>query len=450
MKRLFTLLTLFLIPYFPIQAQTLDPNLESTFQDILEQYKIGWGVIGLSAAVKTDDGIWASAVGISSATEPLDVEHTFAIASVSKTIVSATILRMVEDGLLDLGDSIGMYLDEYENVDTNVTIRQLLNHTSGIFDFQYHSEYGDFVSEDWNAILPVQEVLESFINPPLFEPGEEWSYSNTNYILLGQIIKAVSGEDYYDEAEERFSFDEEYPSINVMPWEYSQDSLAHWWGDTTMAGNGPLLDNHELGLGWNSILSTYDASGAYAATPTDVARWAFDLYSGDLLSDTSMNEMLTITPPSTWYGLGVQFVNNPCGQTLVGHGGSLGYRTSTRYDRENRISVSVHCNEYSNVVLDLSKSLICAYDNYLATSTHGVAALESLEVYPNPTNDIVYFEGLKQEKCNIRVMNTLGAILKSQDQIGDGYVDLTNLPEGLYFLEFQNENLSVIKRIMKE
>ena len=80
---------------------------------------------------------------------------------------------------------------------------------------------------------------------------------------------------------------------------------------------------------------------------------------------------------------------------------------------------------------------------------HNIAA-DEVKIYPNPTHDIIYVEGLAPDSWTIRVINTLGAIVKHQKQIGGGQVDLSDLPNGLYFLEFQNEAFSLTKRVIKE
>ena len=87
----------------------------------------------------------------------------------------------------------------------------------------------------------------------------------------------------------------------------------------------------------------------------------------------------------------------------------------------------------------------------LAVPTEEVfSAIDAISLFPNPTIDIVYIEGTEQGRWNVHVMNALGVIVKSQVQIGNGQVDLSDLPNGLYFLEFQSDNHSVVKRVIKE
>jgi len=144
--------------------------------------------LGISAAIIIpDEEIWIGVAGVSHPGTPIAPEMLFDIGSSEKNFQAALVLKLKEEGLLSLDDPISKWLPDYPNINHTVTIRQLLNHTSGIYDFIEHPDSTwrrGFSNIDPIKIWTPEEVITTFMSEPYFSPGEGWHYSTTNYLLL--------------------------------------------------------------------------------------------------------------------------------------------------------------------------------------------------------------------------------------------------------------------------
>jgi D-alanyl-D-alanine carboxypeptidase len=148
---------------------------------------------GASAAVVLADGrIWRGVAGFSVPGVPMDTAMRLGIGSITKSITATLLVRLAEQGRLSLDDSIGRWLPPIRHVDPAITVRQLLNHTSGVFDVTDAPGYRDSILADVNARWTPQRLL-GLLRPPLFQRGAGWSYANTNYQLAGLVAEAVGG-----------------------------------------------------------------------------------------------------------------------------------------------------------------------------------------------------------------------------------------------------------------
>ena len=154
-------------------------------------------LVGLSVAVSdANQDIWLGTTGYSNPIEgdTITSDMIFNIASVTKTFVAGITMQLIEEGNLSLGDSIYHWIPSHPYIDSTVTIKQMLNHTSGINAFintdttwfNLFLQYPDSLWDAWDAI-------NSFLLPPAFPAGSTWGYSNTNYMLLGMIIEQETG-----------------------------------------------------------------------------------------------------------------------------------------------------------------------------------------------------------------------------------------------------------------
>lgn len=126
---------------------------------------------------------------------PMTTNNVFEIGSVTKQFTAVSILMLMEDGKLSLSDDITLYIEDYPTHDHKITIHHLLNHTSGI---QSYTSMPSFMKEARTDMTPM-ELINVFKDEPMtFDPGAEWSYNNSAYIILGYIIEEVSGMSYAD------------------------------------------------------------------------------------------------------------------------------------------------------------------------------------------------------------------------------------------------------------
>jgi D-alanyl-D-alanine carboxypeptidase len=302
--------------------------------------------LGISAAVVVPGyRTWTGCSGISLPGVPITTDMLFDAGSIEKNFEAALALRLAEDGALDLDDPISKYLPSYPNVDGKITIRQLLNHTSGVFNVFEHPDFpwvgaGVDYSKNWE----LEEVLNSYVLEPYGLPGYAQHYSSTNYLLLTAIIEKVSGASVPDELKRRFlkpmKLEHTFVSMGQPPLE--KFSVAHPWVDFDR--DGKLDDLYRIPLTWKATLT----HPVMFSTPGDLARWMQALYhERTVLSPSSLAEMLTYPevalrdPDGGIYGLGVVDYSDLLGVRVIGHGGSaLGYSAAAVYLPEYGISMA--------------------------------------------------------------------------------------------------------------
>ena len=245
MKRLL-LLQLCLLLRGTVHAQTadtsFDPALAQQLQSTLDVARQQQGVQGISAAVTVEDqGLWSGVTGISgpSPAARITPEMRFGIASITKTFVAALTLTLAQEGVLTLDDSLHQWLPPLRNVDPSITIRQLLNHTSGVFNFFTHPSFWDQIRADLNHFWTSAEIFDTFVDPPYFRPGTGYHYGSTNYLLLGMIIKEATG-DVAATFRRRFWEPLALPALYLSGEEVPTGPLATGWVD--LNGDG-VIDN---------------------------------------------------------------------------------------------------------------------------------------------------------------------------------------------------------------
>jgi len=320
------------------------------FQAALENARASNNVIGVSAAVIVPgEGTWVGVSGRSDPTTALRPEMLFGIASVTKTSVAALILKLAEAGLVTLDDSLHNWLPAFQNIDTTITIRQLLNHTSGVFDYVNDSpDFWPAVKADLTKAWTPEEGL-AFVQAPYFPPGSGWAYSNANYILLGMIIEEATGSPVATELRNRLWNPLNLNSTFLAVEEAIAGDVAHPWSDF-FDGDGTLDDIASLPR--TALYSTAWTAGAMFSTAGELATWTKALYEGQVISQSSLGQMLTFYPvPPTWsppltgYGLGTgQAIWS--GRELWGHLGNIpGYRSLVVYSPDDGLTMAILINQ---------------------------------------------------------------------------------------------------------
>lgn len=302
--------------------------------------------LGISAtAVLPDHSVWRGASGNSQPNVPITTEMLFNAGSIQKNFEAALVLTLVEEGILSLDDPVSKYLPAYRNVDGSITVRQLLNHTSGIFNVFEHPDFpwvktGVDYSKSWE----IEEVFNSYVSEPYGPPGFAQHYSSTNYLLITAIIEEVTGSSVPIEIKKRFlepmKLDHTFISMGGLPSE--EFIVAHPWVDIDQ--DGVLEDFDGIPQTWIVSLT----HPVMFSTPYDLATWIQALYQDKtILQPDSLQEMLTFPevqqpdPEGGKYGLGVVDYSDILGVKALGHGGSaLGYSAAALYLPEYRLSVT--------------------------------------------------------------------------------------------------------------
>jgi CubicO group peptidase (beta-lactamase class C family) len=260
--------------------------------------------------------------------------------SVTKQFTAAAILRLVERGDLKLDDRIEKYVPEFDPKGAQVTVRNLLNHTSGIQRDWYSLD----VPADTYAPVTREHVVKNLNEKPfLFAPGKAWSYSNAGYMLLGYALESITGRSYAD-----FIHDEFAVPLGLI--------------DTGVCGmhNLPLPEGYAVFTPPNGQLQKAKlpawnrrwvwSSGSICSTAFDLARWARLLAHGAVLQPASYATMTTRVPPSTKspvpYAMGL-VTENILGRPAIWHDGAIyGYLCYLVYFPAEDVAVAVNINAF--------------------------------------------------------------------------------------------------------
>lgn len=433
-------LALFIYCSSSICLSQVHPQLENELNTTLDSMRSVLNAKSLSAAIETSNGsIWAHATGSSSNFESVTPNHVYLIGSVTKTITAACIVQLADEGILHLDDSLFEWLPSFPYIDSTITIRQLLNHTSGIYDVLSHPNNQDSLISDMSRIWSAEELINTFIAPPYFQAGTSWAYSNTNYFLLGMIIETATGQPFFTALRNRFFTPLNLESVAIPAYENVNNPVAHCWMDIT--GDNVIEDAHNFYFNYLSLNSTAGAAGGYYATPTDIATWTRRYFRGDLISDSLMNEVFTVVnaPGSQGgkYGLGVmKNQNNFQGYLAYGHGGDLAYHASSWYFPALDQSITVFTNDNTETSWTLLPVVRELLKTYLENQTADATEINDfpIEFYPNPTSEWLRVIGLN-EPARIRIHDLSGQlILQYEINNSAQNINLSTLDNGIYFL----------------
>lgn len=285
--------------------------------------------------------------------ELMKPELRFRIASITKTFTANIILQFVDEGKISLNDHLDKFFPKVPNSE-KITITQLLNHSSGVHDFMEDPSVIDYANNPF-ARTSSEEIInmtEEFL--PDFEPGLKFSYSNVGYIILGEIIRQISGKSIRREIEERIISplgldDTFYPTETKIPGEYCHGYNNH-------LKTGKLIDVTQL----DPI--TPGAAGAMISNLPDLAKWIKTFAEGTLLSDKTYQFMMADRVEISGlaeYGLG--FIN--IGGFMGHNGGILGFGTDAYYLAEKNMAIIVmvnKCNEKDVLVTEITLEIFKA------------------------------------------------------------------------------------------
>ena len=292
---------------FPTEAFgdiTEDPvpaDLAAGLQSILEG---GAGPAGVSATVMSAHGTWSGATGKADDVRDVTVNDQFSIASTTKAVTAAQVMRLVEAGELGLDDLAADHLPADLDFDTNgATIRHLLSHRSGIPDY---ASTVDLLADPLRFWTPAELLAE--IPADRKTPGVESEYANTNYLLLGLVIEGVTGRPMAKVLRDGVLGIDGVERLIYQPDEIPTDPIAIDNGQSTawFESVGGFLPSYAL--------TSDGAAAAMASDSVSLGRWWRALCAGEIVSRASLTEM---TPKDDWYGLGL----GDFGPGIVGHFG---------------------------------------------------------------------------------------------------------------------------------
>ncbi|MEU9000563.1 serine hydrolase domain-containing protein [Streptomyces sp. NPDC048551] len=310
------------------------PELQEAIQRIVDS-----GFIGAQLRVQDRGEVWVGNAGACrlGEDEKPPTDGRFRIGSNTKTFVAALVLRLVAEGTLALDHPVTGYLPGFE-LDPRITLRMLLQHTSGVFNFtgEYYPD-GTFVpgvawaGQEWvdnrfKTYRPQDLVRLALSKPARFEPGTDWSYSNTNYVLARLLVEEVTGRPLAEEMR-RLVLDPLGLADTVVPTTETEiaEPHAHTYYRYEEAGRQKTVDVTLQNPSWIS------SGGDMISTTQDLHTFISALLSGHLLPAPLLAEMCT-PHPKAGYGLGV-FVQpvGPDGATVITHNGGIAGNAALMY-----------------------------------------------------------------------------------------------------------------------
>lgn len=340
MRRLALVLPFVSLLPLPVSAQRPDPAAIRSAVDSIALATLradltpGLGI----AVVRGNDTLVMKGYGLA------DVEHdvpvtdatVFRVGSLTKQFTSAAVTKLVEEGRIALDATIDDYLPAYDGPGRDVTVHQLLNHTSGIPSY---TGLGEEFWEKSRLDLTHEQMLEMFEDDPLeFMPGSDWSYNNSGYYLLGMIIEAVTDSTYEDHL----------AATQWQPLGLAQTSYCRHTEIIPHRAEGYAV---EAGVVVNAAplsMNPPGAAGAMCSTTRDLVHWNDALVNGRVVSDASYERMVTPTRLSTdsivdyGYGLAPGELE---GHRVIGHSGGInGFSAYMAYYPDDDLTIVVLAN----------------------------------------------------------------------------------------------------------
>ena len=307
---------------FPIVPEMPPATLDEVLQVGIER-----GLPGVALRVEHGgEVVFDGAAGLASVEQqtPLATTDRFGVGSITKPFTAALVLQLVDEEVLTLDDTVTQWLDDpvvarIPHVD-HITLRQLLNHTSGVYD--YFEDDGSFFQDayfgagaDWARVWTPLEVLayaDGAKHAPYFAPGEGAYYSNTGYVLLGLIVERATGQSLAERLHARI-----LDPLGLADTFAATEPVSGGRTDAYQPIDGELVNVTAIDL------SSLGTAGGMVSTTRDLARFAGAFFGGELLRPATLEEMLTFIPsgrPGFEVGLGVMRLQTPDG-AIVGHPG---------------------------------------------------------------------------------------------------------------------------------
>ncbi len=322
------------------KANAASSSLDKNLQDLIDYYRVKYKMPALALSVKLPGNnlvqdYFSGTDSLTSKT-PIHEKSLFQVGGVSKSFAAAIILQLVAEEKLKLDDPLGKWLQQYPDW-KEITLRQLLNETSGIFDYKTLPSLRTHSPEEEQNKLRLEELVNiAYQQKPniIFKTGSKWEASSTNYALLGLIIQAITGHSYFDEISLRFQ--QPLNLSNTYYYPYPSQALDH------------LVHGYEPD-GVTDVsyfdMSTLGPAGGVISNAHDLVLWVNDLFQGKVLQAAQLTEMTHLVSMkngkalSNSYqqgvGLGIQAGNDgfakKYGIIYEYKGNTLGYRAQFHY-----------------------------------------------------------------------------------------------------------------------
>lgn len=418
-------------------------------------------VAGVSAAVLVDgEELWKGAAGLSSIYNPqshVTPDTLFQIYSITKTFTAALILDLMAENRLSLSDEIQDWISVQgnENIDSTASIKQLITHTTGFDDYVTNESFLLTVYFQQSKIWQPYELLH-YVETPLFEPGTDYAYSSTNYIILGMIAEEVTDSTiarlfrtrYFDPLELNNTY---FPLAENIPTNIANphDNLS-----TLGLTNSGTVDLLEVLDTFDGIISSAWATGAIVSSAEDIAKWGHALFAGEAIHAKAHDSLIAIISAP-----GFSSHYQDIAPDAVGHNGSaVGFISTLVYVPSENVSICVLINQgHTTMSGELSEISEALYDALLEPSAIETFAAQSnhYKLFPNPCQNFIHVnipQSLKNN-TNISIYSSSGKRLRTfclkKGQQNPYEIPVSGLAGGVYFFHINNEEQIIKPFVIK-
>jgi D-alanyl-D-alanine carboxypeptidase len=413
-------------------------------------------VPGVSAAVITRDGaVHAVTAGVARRApheKPLTINGKMLSGSIGKTYCAVVVLQLVAEGTIDLDAKVAKYLGKKDwfgrlpNA-SSLSVRSLMNHTSGIPEHVWSDEFRQALADDPWRSWELDELLRFVLDaPPLFGIGEQWSYADTNYLVLGSIIEEVTGRAYEDELRDRvlapLGLDDTLPTTRAK-----LDGLVS--GYTRLTGMFPVPAEVAANGRYAMNPQFERTGGGLCSTAADLARFGHALFTTDLVRDDLRRAMVSGAidagerlGPGGSYGLGVIVQESEAG-TWWGHMGIMpGYLSGVAHYADRGITVAVQMNsdeERANermkgLLVELARVTAPAGDTIRSVTPRRDDADAGWPQFRGPRRD-----GISTARGLPSIWPEGGPRVRWRQPVGEGFAEVTVAGGRLFVLQAQGD-----------
>lgn len=327
------------------QSQKNINNLENRLAEVIDSFYTHDSLPGIITGVWTPDFTYKKTVGKANINSGADrtFDDKIRIGSITKTFVGTVILQLLDSGKIGLDDKLSKYFPDYPNAE-NITIRQMMDMTSGIPDYiEYPGVLKSFVYDRTDKYTPAELYAITKSMGPDFPPGTKWNYSNGNYNILGMIIEMITGSKLESEIDRRIIKPLGLTNTAFPTSPYMEGQYSHGYMRDTLTGEFIDVTLIDPSIGW--------AAGAMVSNLPDLRTYAYALAKGTLISAKSQEERLKFINVDSQgileedvlkYGLGIFTFGG-----FIGHNGGIpGFNTTMCYNPELDALIIVSVNEF--------------------------------------------------------------------------------------------------------
>ena len=352
----------FFINIYAADTHTLSNQevlLEQKMQTIVNNDRIRYHLPALSVSIKLPGENftrnYVSGYDSLANKNKITADSLFQIGSITKTFTATMILKLAEANKLSLDDDLGKWLPQYPRWQ-KITLRNLLTNTSGVYNYTSGKSFDEQLRKKPNKFFSTNELADiAYLHTDLFKPGHQYNYTNTDYVLLGLIIEKSTNKSL-QQVFKQYLYEHHLNNTFYSPLGYPKDTIsrmAHGYNR-----DGTFKFNKDITL---FSMSFGQSAGAMISTPSDLINWLNQLFTGKIIVDKSLAEMLSVTSETngeiidlqnflkqktaikkpfveigTGLGIGLVYFPN-YGVTWVHAGGTLGYESFYTYNPCNGI-----------------------------------------------------------------------------------------------------------------